>query len=126
MDSITALNMMLKNLQKKYNHLNQIMNYTKDLESAIKRKDDMSLAMLLDMRQQCMDLIDMIDGKNLEILSKLPSPCKKRIGEIFNPSGDPIRLDNPLETNIFDTSKRNSDLLKRIISLDKAVNDKIS
>lgn len=126
MDSITALNKILKNLQKKYDHLNQIMNYTRDLEATIKRRDEDSLGLVLEMRQQCMNLIDVIDEENHELLSRLPSPYKERIGEVFKPSGQPIRLENPLETNIFDTSKRNNALLQRIVQLDETVNKMIN
>ncbi len=123
MDSITAMGKILDNLQKKFNLLNQIMNLTKDMENAIKRKDEESLSLVLNMRQKSMDLIDELDKTNSVMTQKLPEPYKERIMEIFRPTGKTVRLENPLETNIFDTNKRNNMLLKRIVQLDEMVNN---
>ncbi len=126
MDSITAMGKILDNLQKKFNLLNQILNLTKDMENAIKRKDEESLSLILNMRQKSMDLIDELDKENNIMTQKLPMPYKERVNEVFRPTGKTVRLENPLETNIFDTNKRNNMLLKRIIQLDEMVNNMLN
>ncbi|WP_027399717.1 hypothetical protein [Anaerovorax odorimutans] len=121
-NSNTALNKILSNLQVKYNHYNNLFNLTKQLEEVFKMNDEVSIAATLNMRQKVMLIVDKLDAENRLIVSKLPKAIKERMTEVLFPKGDPVRLENALETNIFDTNKRNLTLLKKIIDLDDKVN----
>ncbi|MBN7773715.1 hypothetical protein [Clostridium aminobutyricum] len=128
MDSFTATNKVLDNLKLKYRYVDNIMNLTKDLEQAILSNDTVSLGAILDMRGNVMEMVDKLDSENREIASHLPSPLRERIESIIIPKkeAEPITLDNPLETNIYDTNKRIGALLAKIIKLDTALNQKVS
>lgn len=129
MDSFTATNKILENLNLKYKHVDNIMNLTKDMERAMMADDSISFGATLDMRGDVMILVDKLDQENREITSRLPSPLKERISAIImskrQTAGESVTLDNPLETNIYDTNKRTVALLSKIIKLDNEINQKI-
>lgn len=130
MDSFTATNKILQNLKKKYRHIDNIMNLTKDMERAMMANDSISFGTILDMRGDVMILVDKLDQENKEIARRLPTPIKERISAIIMPkrevAGETVALDNPLETNIYDTSRRIVGLLSKIIKLDTEINKKIN
>jgi len=117
MDTNEALTLLLSNLRQKFNHYNSIMNSTRDLLDLSDGRDPDSFGILLNMRENSMTQVDKLDNQNSEIVSKLPQPLAQKIKECLWPSGAPITLDNPLQTSIFDTSKRNNQFLGRIIDL---------
>lgn len=129
MDSFTATNKILENLKVKYRYIDNIMNLTKDMERAMMADDSLSFGSILDMRGDMMILVDKLDQENREIISHLPNPLKERITAIIMPkreyTGESLTLDNPLETNIYDTNKRIAALLSKIIKLDNEINQKI-
>lgn len=128
MDSFTATNKILDNLKVKCRHVDNIMNLTKDMEQAMLSNDTVSFGTLLDMRGQVMEAVDKLDSENREIVSRFPSPLKERIAGIIMPKkeAEPLTLENPLETNIYDTNKRIATLLAKIIKLDTSINQKVS
>lgn len=130
MDSFTACNEILKNLQSKYRHIDNIMNLTKDLERAMMTGDAESFGTILEMRGDAMVLADKLDKSNREIWGRLPEPLKTRIGGILYPKqmgagGAAMTLDNPLETNIYDTNKRIGNLLSKVVKLDTEISNKV-
>lgn len=130
MDSFTATNKILENLKKKYRYIDNIMNLTKDMERAMMANDSISFGSILDMRGDAMILVDKLDQENKEIARRLPTPIKERILAIIMPkrgvTGETVALDNPLETNIYDTNRRIVGLLSKIIKLDTEINQKIN
>ncbi len=129
LDSFTATNKILENLKLKYRHLDNIMNLTKDMERAMMANDSISFGKILDMRGDVMILVDKVDAANKEICKRLPSPLREKISAIIIPKKDKTRetlsLENPLETNIYDTNLRISTLLTRIIKLDGDINQRV-
>lgn len=125
MDTNQALTLLLSNLRQKYNQYNSIMNFTKDLLELADGRDPESFGIILNMRENSMQQIDRIDEQNSELISKLPEALRAKIKECMRPSGVPITLDNPLQTNIFDTSKRNNQLLSRIIEADQQLSKRV-
>lgn len=126
MDTNQALTLLLSNLRQKYNHYNSIMNFTRDLLELADGRDPESFGVILNMRENSMQQIDRIDEQNSEVIAKLPENLRGKVKECLRPSGAPITLDNPLQTNIFDTSKRNNQLLSRIIEADQQLNKRIN
>lgn len=109
--------------------MDNIMNLTKELEKAMMANDSVSFSSVLDMRGDVMILVDKIDQENQQIVNRLPSPIKERMAAIILPKNNGNRetlvLDNPLETNIYDTNKRILALLTKIINLDTEINQRI-
>lgn len=129
MDSFTATNKILENLKVKYRHLDSIMNLTKEMEKAMLADDTGAFGRILDMRGDMMILADKVDQENREIVLHLPEPLRQRMETIIMPKkeykGETMTLDNPLETNIYDTNKMISNLLAKIIKLDAEINEKV-
>lgn len=129
MNSFTATTKILENLNKKYRHLDNIMNLTKDMEKAMLANDTFSFGKLLDMRGDLMILADELDEENYEIISHLPAHLQEKMAAIIMPkknsATETLSLDNPLETNIYDTNKRIAVLLGKIIKLDNEINAKV-
>lgn len=119
------LNQILSNLRVRYDKINQLMNLTKELDAASKGEDPVSFGMILDMRQKVMDFVDELDKENNRLIARLPDHSQKKIKTLLAPSGEPVRLENPLESDIFDTNKRTLLLVQRVAALDDTILKKI-
>lgn len=124
MDTNQALTILLNNLRNKNKLLTTFMEATKELIKLSNGEDPDAFGALLNKRQQCMSQIDRFDAENKQIVQKLPRGLSEKIAEILHPVGN-VTLENPLQTNIFDTNTMNNQLLKRIIDADKELNKKV-
>jgi hypothetical protein len=96
------------------------------MEKVIGINDPESLGAVLSMRQRTMDMIDDLNLEVAKILANMDNPYKDKTKLILSPTGDAtLTLNNPLETNIFDTNKRILMLLQRIINLDDAIKKRL-
>ena len=123
--SMEILNQILHNLRAKYDRINQLHNLTKEMEKALGYNDAPSFGALLDMRQKQMEAIDELDRQNKKLIAKLPEALQSRMRRILTPKGEPLRLNNPLETNIFDTNRRGLLLLQKVAALNDSVFQKM-
>ncbi len=122
MTTITVQKQILTNLNQKYMQLDSFLSSTKILKSAIERKDHYVIKTSIDMRDRTIMTVDNIDKKNGDLISTLPNELRTRISSILSPKGgETLRLENPLETNLFDTSRRVYTLIGKIAELDKEV-----
>lgn len=132
MDSFNATNKILDNLKKKYKYLDSIFTCTKDMQKAFERQDAVSFERLLDMRGDAMMLASKLDEENLLIIEKLPAPLAEKMRAILFPKKfgaanvESLKLDNPLQTNIYDTNKQIGQLLVKIVKLDAEVSAKVN
>jgi len=117
-----GMNQILSILQKKYRRMDMILTITKELEQVVSTGDETSLGIILETRQNEMNGIDQLDHELKEIKENMPLPLQQKINQMLNPaSGETVRLENPLETNIFDTNKRIIRLVGKIIDLDRVI-----
>lgn len=132
MDSFNATNKILDNLKKKYKYLDSIFTCTKDMQKAFELQDAVSFERLLDMRGDAMMLASKLDDDNLVIIEKLPAPLAEKMRAILFPKKfsatnvESLKLDNPLQTNIYDTNKQIGQLLVKIVKLDAEVSAKVN
>ena len=132
MDTFNATNKILDNLKKKYKYLDSIFTCTKDMQKAFERQDAGSFERLLDMRGDAMMLASKLDEENLLIIEKLPAPLAEKMRAILFPKKfaaanvESLKLDNPLQTNIYDTNKQIGQLLVKIVKLDAEVSAKVN
>ena len=132
MDTFNATNKILDNLKKKYKYLDSIFTCTKDMQKAFERQDAGSFERLLDMRGDAMMLASKLDEENLLIIEKLPAPLAEKMRVILFPKKfsatnvESLKLDNPLQTNIYDTNKQIGQLLVKIVKLDAEVSAKVN
>lgn len=123
--TMEILSQILSNLRVRYDKINQLMNLTKELDAVSKNGDTVSVGMILDMRQKVMDLVDDIDRENRRLIGKLPDPLRTKIRSLLAPKGEPVRLENPMESDIFDTNKRTLLLAQRVAALDDSILQRI-
>ncbi len=127
LNTFKATSQILKNLQIIYQYMNEIMNLTKDMENAMNTEDDVMFGKFLDRRGDFMVEVDILKQENKKIINRFPNDLKEKMLSIIEPKNNvaTIKLDNPLETNLYDTNKRIMTLLKRIINLDKSIQKRI-
>lgn len=111
-------------LQKKYNGLNEIETITKQLQDALGYDDIVSIRMLIVMRQQEMDSIDLIDAEYQASLENLTEVQKKALktGNTNPFSGE----NTAMVQKIAEIQQKNKRLLERLIEQDKLVNRRLA
>lgn len=123
----TTLMSILNNLQEKYTQMTVFYNATKTLFTLVGPQiNEEALSAEINKRQQAMDAITRLDTQNRTLLSRLPAPLKDKIGECLTPSGKVLSLDNPLQTNIYETGKSILNLIKRTAEEDRKLNRKMN
>lgn len=111
-------------LQKRYNGLNEMENITRQLQDALNYNDVVTIRMLVRMRQQEIDNIDMSDRQRLEISDGLSEWQQNALRE---GDGRPFAPENaPLVHKIHEIMEKNHRLLGRLIEEDKKVNRKLA
>ncbi len=112
-------------LQRKYNAIREISRLTKDLGEAFTRNDDISAAMLLEMRAEEMAKVDACIGELWElgetdrtVLSQLrvllTSDPKNKVGE------------TPEEKKIYDIRRRTQTMLDELKEEDRRLNRRVT
>lgn len=111
-------------LQKRYNGLNEIENITKQLQEALGYNDVVSIRMLITMRQQEMDSIDLINADYKASLEGLTEVQKKALktGNTRPFSGENAAM----VQKIAEIQQKNTRLLERLIEQDQRVNRKLA
>ena len=115
----------LKEMQKKYQCMNEIERITREVGEFLSRNDQTSVQMLLGMRQDEMDKSDAID-KNIRCLtSVLTSEEAVQVEswikgqENWNPGGE-------ISKKIMEKGKNIQQILKRTIDIDKHISTRIA
>ena len=121
-DEFNLKNIMLK-LQKKYMKLIELSNLTNELSQALKTNDHDSINMIIVMRANEMDEIDVIDYEISEILYNLD--FKQRNLIMSKKLDKEIEVPNEILKirEIYDKIRR---LLEKIISVDRNMNIRIA
>ncbi len=111
-------------LQKKYNGLNEIETITKQLQEALGYNDIVSIRMLIVMRQQEMDSIDLIDAEYQASLENLTEVQKKALK---TGNTNPFSEENAaMVQKIAEIQQKNKRLLERLIEQDQRVNRRLA
>lgn len=114
----------LRNLRKKYNMMNQLMELTKDLDKAARSGDKVSFGMTLEMRWNTMAAVDKLDVVNRSLIAGLPEDVQFRTRRLLNSGGETPHLENPLETDIFDMQRLILTTVQKIMNLDDEIRRK--
>ncbi len=124
MDEKETLQSIAVCFQKKYNGFVEMESITKQLQDALNYDDVVTIRMLVRMRQQEIDNIDMTDRQWAEIADKLSKAqqdaLKKGDGSLFAPENA------PLVRRIGEIMQNTHRLLGRLIEEDKKVNRKLA
>lgn len=125
MSSMDTMNSILSDLQEKYEHTERMLALTKKLETAARIRDELSIGEALDARQLELDASAVLDRRIKKSCELLPEPFRGRVSTILDPKATEVSLENPLEENIFDTNRRIIVLMRKIVTLDTAIREKI-
>ena len=118
-----SLKGILINMQRKYNKINEIHDLTKELENALHRNDNVSMNMVLAMRQQAMLDVDKIDADtNMRIRNMIPEEAL-RVRKFINQEN--IEFNIQEERLISDLNGKIKRALQNIIIIDKVLNKKV-
>ncbi len=124
MDEKETLQSIAVCFQKKYNGFVEMESITKQLQDALNYDDVVTIRMLVRMRQQEIDNIDMTDRQWAEIADKLSKAqqdaLKKGDDSLFAPENA------PLVRRIGEIVQNSHRLLGRLIEEDKKVNRKLA
>lgn len=126
MDMKEALLSILINLQKKYNKLNEVLDLTKEMETALQRNDQVSFRMVLVMRQDVMIRIDKIDATTKILLQAIPQDICKVINRQMCHESKQANPESEEEKKIGELYAKIQRLLEKIITIDRVMNKKIA
>lgn len=117
----------LLNLQKKFNQVNEVMNMTKEIETALNLNDHESLRLVLMMRSKAMAQVDEIDAYNLAAIDELPTVSdKKRVHDLLLPHTKATKFEDPMEQRIYESNQRILSLLQKVMVIDSVLNKKMN
>lgn len=104
------------------NLLHEILDLSSQLAEAVDREDEVSVRMLLAMRQEPIEKLKAADTALREQKKRLPEEDGQRLGELLN--GGPGST--PGERRLAELVASNRRLMKRVEGLDQAINRKLA
>lgn len=110
--------------KKKYIRLSEVMDITMQMAEAIDRDDNVTMSMLIAMRQDPLLLIDEIEQSVGQYLDSIPIETAEHLRKIL--SGRGTETVTSEETMLDEQCKMNFRLLSRIVMIDKQLNRKVA
>ncbi|MDO4668317.1 MAG: hypothetical protein Q4A63_00725 [Butyricicoccus pullicaecorum] len=117
------LQLLLVQQKKKYIQLTEVLNVTVQMAEAIERDDNVSMSLLIAMRQEPLLLIDEIQQAVGERLESLPAGTAAHLRALLTGRGTEKAV--PEEQALDDQCQMNFRLLSRIVAIDKRLNKKV-
>ncbi len=108
--------------RKKFNLLSEVLDLSKQIGESIDRNDQVSLRMLLGMRQDPISQLEEIKANFGGILANLPSEESQHLRDILGGRAS----DNPAEEGLKKQAIATGQLLAQVIDLDKRINQRIA
>ncbi len=112
---------MLLQKRKQMIRLNEVEDLTKQLGQALDRRDEVSVKMIIAMRQEPILRLEEIEGEIRGRLESVPEETAIRLAELLN-GAEP---DTPEEDALSAQVEKNRRLLERIVSLDKLISARV-
>lgn len=111
-------------IKRKYNQMNQIYNYTLDMEKSASQNDSETLSMLLDMRYKIMTDIESLDEEISEQVQSLVDSDRIRVRAQMseNPISSEVSFEEGKINEIWNSIRA---VLKKIIESDEKLKLKI-
>lgn len=109
--------------KKKYIQLTEVLNVTVQMADAVERDDNVSMSLLIAMRQEPLLLIDEIQQVVGERLESLPAGTAAHLRVLLTGRGTEKAA--PEEQALDDQCQMNFRLLNRIVMIDKRLNKKV-
>ncbi len=112
---------MLLQKRKQLIRLNEVEDLSKQLGQALDRRDEVSVKMLIAMRQEPILRLEEIEGEIRGRLESVPEETAIRLAELLNGAEPETPEEDALSTQV----DKNRRLLERIVSLDKLISARV-
>lgn len=109
--------------KKKYIQLTEVLNVTVQMADAVERDDNVSMSLLIAMRQEPLLVIDEIQQVVGERLESLPAGTAAHLRALMTGRG--LEKAAPEEQMLDEQCQMNFRLLDRIVMIDKRLNKKV-
>ena len=110
--------------KKKYIQLTEVLNVTIQMADAMERDDNVSMGLLIAMRQEPLLIIDEIQQVIGERLESLPAAIAAHLRGVLSGRGTETPLAE--ETELDNQCQMNFRLLSRIVMIDKRLNQRLA
>ncbi|GLB29134.1 hypothetical protein LAD12857_10570 [Lacrimispora amygdalina] len=115
----------LKEMQKKYQCMSEIERITREVGEFLSRNDSTSVQMLLGMRQDEMDKVDLFDKNIRCLISVLPQAETDQV-EYWMRGQENLRPNGQISEKIIEKGKDIQQILQRTIEIDKYISMRIA
>ncbi len=112
---------MLLQKRKQMIRLNEVEDLTRQLGQALDRRDEVSVKMLIAMRQEPVLRLEEIEGEIRDRLESVPEETAIRLAELLNGAEPGTPEEDALSAQV----EKNRRLLERIVSLDKLMSTRV-
>jgi len=112
----------LVQLKKIYAALNEALDVTRQLAEAVDRDDQITIRMLVSMRQEPTDKLAMANQALEQQRAALPAADRERLSALLKGAADP----QPEEAALAGQAALNQRTLKQLVDLDRVVNRKLT
>lgn len=126
MEADKNLMKILVEVQKKYNVFNEIQDLTMQMEDSLKRNDQVSFQMLLEMRLDSMIKIDGIEETIRVYLQSFPEKEQSLIKKQMSAEAEINAEYSPELIKMGDITGKTRRIIEKIIAVDKVMNIKIA
>ncbi len=116
-----GLNELVQQKRKQMIRLNEVAELTTQLSQAFDRRDEVSVKMLLSMRQEPILRLEETEEEIRGWLESLPEESAIRFAELLNGAEPKAPEENALSIQV----EKNRRLLERIVSLDKLISARV-
>lgn len=122
MDEVILQDLLVQQ-KKKYIQLTEVLNVTIQMADAVERDDNVSMSLLIAMRQEPLLIIDEIQQVVGERLESLPASAGAHLRALLTGRGTEKAA--PQESELDEQCQMNFRLLSRIVTIDKRLNQKV-
>lgn len=108
--------------RKRYNLLNEVFDLSRQLAEAVDRQDQVTVQMLLSMRQEPINSLELVLRAQESKLGSLPPQEAARLGSLLDGAPPEVPEEEPLAGQVANNRK----LLERTVELDQRINRKLT
>ena len=121
MDHNNLMNTLVQ-AKKIYSLLNEVYDISLQLAEATSRQDNVTIQMLLSMRQEPLNLLSETDQALRILVGEIPAPDGERFRRLLDGEAPAAAEEEPLATQI----ASNRRLLQKVVDVDRHINQKLT
>lgn len=114
------------NLKTKYRCLNQVYDFTKELDNALESEDEESVLMILEMRGKQLEICMDMDRQNRLLAESLDDEEKYHVNMLLKPEENTPEPKDSEEEEIYSMVKRIRNLLIKTVNYDTNISSRLN